>query len=184
MNVEAVELFTALLTMVALAGSVSIVVARALITRSELAARALADLHRVSMWLAAGVAAVATAGSLYFSEIADYAPCRLCWFQRICMYPLTAILVIAAIRRDRSARWYALPLLVCGAVISTYHYVIEWKPSWGESACGVGPSCTDVWFRELGFVTLAFMALAGFLAIGALLFIQPSPSDHQDARDN
>jgi disulfide bond formation protein DsbB len=95
------------------------------------------------------------------------------------MYPLTAILLIAAARRDWSARWYALPLLVCGAAISTYHYVIEWKPSWGESACGIGPSCTDVWFRELGFVTLAFMALAGFVTIGVLLFVQPSPSNHR-----
>jgi disulfide bond formation protein DsbB len=179
MNVDSVELFTALLSMVALGGSVLAIAARVLVTRSGLAARALADLHRMSLWLAASVAAVATAGSLYFSEIADYVPCRLCWFQRICMYPLTAILLIAAARRDWSARWYALPLLVCGAAISTYHYVIEWKPSWGESACGIGPSCTDVWFRELGFVTLAFMALAGFVTIGVLLFVQPSPSNHR-----
>ena len=39
------------------------------------------------------------AGSLYFSEVANYVPCRLCWFQRIAMYPLAVILLIAASAR-------------------------------------------------------------------------------------
>ena len=54
--------------------------------------------------LAALVAAVATAGSLYLSEGAHLVPCRLCWYQRTMMYPLAVILIIAAIRRDWSIR--------------------------------------------------------------------------------
>jgi disulfide bond formation protein DsbB len=50
--------------------------------------------------LAALVAAVATAGSLYLSEGAHLVPCRLCWYQRTMMYPLAVILVVAAQRRD------------------------------------------------------------------------------------
>ena len=63
-----------------------------------------------ALWIAFLVAAVATAGSLYFSEVANYIPCRLCWFQRIAMYPLAVILLVAAIRRDRGVRWYVVPL--------------------------------------------------------------------------
>jgi len=174
MSVEAMQLFTALLALVALGGAGLLLVLKVAARWSPVAARLASDVGRSSLALAALVASVATAGSLYFSEIADFVPCRLCWFQRICMYPLVAILGVAAWRRDRSARWYCLPLLVAGASVSMYHYIIEWKPSWGESACGVGPSCTDVWFRELGFVTLAFMALAGFLAVGVLLFVTPA----------
>src|SRR4051812_48996267 len=48
------------------------------------------------IWLAWGVAAIATAGSLFFSEISQFIPCRLCWFQQIGMYPLAVILLIAA----------------------------------------------------------------------------------------
>jgi disulfide bond formation protein DsbB len=135
-----------------------------------------AEIRRLALWLAWLVAAGATAGSLYFSEIADYVPCRLCWFQRICMYPLAGILLVAALRKDRNIRWYALPMLIAGACLSGYHYLIEWKPSLGDGACGIGPSCTDVWFRRMGFVTLAFMALSGFVAIAALLFVQPKNS--------
>jgi disulfide bond formation protein DsbB len=124
-------------------------------------------------WL---VAAGATAGSLYFSEVADFAPCRLCWFQRIAMYPLSAILLIGAIRRDRAVRWYSLPFVVAGMGVSTYHYLIEWKPSLEGGACGIGPPCSGFYFREFGFVTLAFMALCGFVSIGALLFAPGSSS--------
>ncbi|MEY2996571.1 MAG: hypothetical protein RLZZ39_1396, partial [Actinomycetota bacterium] len=63
------------------------------------------------------------------------------------------------------------------------HYLIEWKPALGDGACSVGPSCTDVWFREFGFVTLAFMAWAGFAVILALLFVTPAPSTSVDDRD-
>ena len=100
-------------------------------------------------------------------------PCRLCWFQRIAMYPLSVILLVAAIRGDRGVRWYVGPLAAIGALVSTYHYLIEWRPSLEGGACGVGPSCADIWFRELGFVTLAFMALCGFLAI--LVLVVPRP---------
>ena len=41
------------------------------------------------------VAAVAMAGRLYFSEVAHFTPCKMCWFQRIAMYPLAVLLLIA-----------------------------------------------------------------------------------------
>lgn len=181
MDVRTVELFTSLLALIALLGGVSYALLGLVISSTS---PIIAEIRRVSLWLAWLVAAGATAGSLYFSEIAHYVPCRLCWFQRICMYPLAGILLVAAIRKDRNARWYALPMLVAGVCLSSYHYLIEWKPSLGEGACGIGPSCTDVWFRRMGFVTLAFMALSGFIAIAALLFVRPNdPRDAEQLRN-
>ena len=177
MDVTTVQLFASLLAVIALTGTV---VYAACVAFGFDAAGIAGSVHRIALALAASVAVVSMAGSLYFSEVADYVPCRLCWFQRICMYPLAGILTVAAIRRDRGVRWYALPLTVVGAVISTYHYIIEWKPSLGDGACGVGPSCTDVWFRRMGFVTLAFMALCGFIAITILLFVRPAAHETGD----
>ena len=71
--------------------------------------------------------------------------------------------------RDRAVRWYVVPIAAIGALISTYHYLVEWRPSLEGGACGVGPSCADVWFRDFGFVTLALMALCGFVAILVLV---------------
>ena len=133
-----------------------------------------------ALWLAWLVAAVATAGSLYFSESAHFTPCRLCWFQRCAMYPLAVILLVAALRGDRAVRWYAVPVAAIGACISIYHYAMEWRPSLDTGACELtGPACSFVWFREFGFVTLPFMALCGFVAIIVLLVATERPSTSQ-----
>lgn len=191
-STDRVELFTSLLALIAIGGSTIYVIAarwpfgRSAAGFSSLAsfrAEAVDEVRRMGLWLAFAVAAVATAGSLYFSEVANYVPCQLCWYQRICMYPLTGILFVAAIRKDWSARWYCLPMIVAGVGVSAYHYFIEWKPAFGESMCSVGPSCTDIWFRRMGFVTLAFMALAGFIAILLLLFVDPNRY-RRDAESN
>lgn len=165
-DVEAVQAFTAVLALGAAVLAVMLVIGRLLSGRFGLVDEAAEAFDDAALWIAFLIAAVATAGSLYFSEVANYYPCRLCWLQRICMYPLTAVLFVAALRRDRSARWYVLPLAGAGACISAYHYVIEWRPSLEAGSCGIGPeSCTTIWFREFGFVTLSLMALCGFVAI-------------------
>ena len=165
MSVEAMQVFTALLALAAAGLAVVVTIGRLLGGRSELM-RVIDD---GALWLAFLVAAVATAGSLYFSEVANYVPCRLCWFQRIAMYPLAVILLIAAIRRDRAIRWYAMPLAAVGACVSIYHYLVEWHPRLEGDVCDPTNPCSLVWFREFGFVTLPFMALCGFAAIIALL---------------
>lgn len=126
----------------------------------------------VALPLAFGVAAVATLGSLYYSIFVDLVPCELCWYQRILMYPLVAILGISWWRRDRGVALLAVPFLVLGAGVSTYHFLVERYPSLAEGVeCTVGIPCNVPYFTEAGFVTLAYMALSGFLAIGALLGI-------------
>lgn len=160
------EQVTSVLALVAGAGTLMLVVARLLAHRVPVAGRLGAAVSARAQWLTLAVAGVATVGSLYFSEVADYVPCRLCWFQRIAMYPIALIALVALIRRDRGARWYTVPLAAIGAVIAGYHYLIERGVLNDTEACALfGPSCADVWFEEWGFVTLAFMALVGFFSI-------------------
>jgi hypothetical protein len=122
--------------------------------------------------LACLVAAVATLGSLYYSEIADFVPCRLCWFQRIGMYPLAVILLVGVVLRDQRARWYAAPFVVVGAPLSLYHWLVERGVFAESSACSATVPCAVPWFEELGYVTLAFMALSAFLLVGTLLLVE------------
>jgi disulfide bond formation protein DsbB len=176
-DVEAVQLFTSLLALLAGAGAIALGGARLLARSSAPVAAFVAAIDDVALWLAFLVAATATAGSLYFSEHAHFIPCNLCWYQRVAMYPLSLLLLIAAIRRDRAVRWYVGPLAGAGAVISTYHYLVEWFPSLeNEDVCSVSVPCTTPWFRELGFVTLSFMALCGFLLI--LVLVVPRRAAH------
>lgn len=168
------QVITAVLALVAGGSALVLLVARVFESRSAVAL-ALTDVAReAGLWLAFAVAAVSTLGSLYFSEVADYVPCRLCWFQRIAMYPLAVILLIAAMRGDREVRWYVVPVAALGLAVSIYHSLIEWRPGLEGGACGVGPSCADIWFREFGFVTLATMAVCGFVAIITLVTLAGS----------
>ncbi len=185
MSTESAQLFFALLAIVAGLGSIAYlglwIVSRLGNARAAEIGSAVAD---AAPWLAFVVAAAATFGSLYFSEVAHFVPCRLCWFQRIAMYPLSAVLLVGAIRRDPGLRWYVGPIALVGAVIAAYHTLIEWKPELDTGACELfGPSCTDVWFKEFGFLTLATMSLIGFLTILLLMFIRfPATLDGTSAR--
>jgi disulfide bond formation protein DsbB len=119
-------------------------------------------------WL---VAVIATAGSLYYSEVAGFEPCAYCWYQRIAMYPLAVILGVAAWRRDRSIHLYAIPLAAIGGAIAVYHYLVQRFPDLSTGSCSATAPCSGIWVWELGFVTIPVMAFACFAAIIALLGI-------------
>ncbi|QBI19286.1 disulfide bond formation protein B [Egibacter rhizosphaerae] len=132
--------------------------------------------------VAAVIAAGATAGSLYYSDVVGFQPCPLCWYQRIAMYPLVILLGVAAVRRDAGVRWYAWPLTGIGAVIAIAHYLLEWLPAEGTVVCEAGGGCGVADFRVFGFVSLPFMALAGFAAVAALVYVAVD-RDRQGARE-
>ncbi len=167
------QLFVGLLSIAAAVGAVSLVVLRLIAAAgNDSAARLGSSISDSGVWLAWLVALGATVGSLYFSEVANFNPCRFCWFQRIAMYPLAVILLVGALRRDAGVRWYAVPLAAIGAAISGWHSLIEWRPALDNGECEFqGPSCTFVWFREFG-LSLANMALIGFLTILILLLVR------------
>jgi disulfide bond formation protein DsbB len=132
--------------------------------------------------LAFVVALVATLGSLYFSEVAHFVPCRLCWYQRIAMYPLPVILGIAWATRDERVRRYVLPLASIGGCISIYHILVERFPSLESSrVCDPTIPCTIRWVERFGFVTIPVMALCGFALIVGLLVYPPRRWASHDA---
>jgi disulfide bond formation protein DsbB len=133
------------------------------------------------LWAAWLVALVATLGSLYYSEIADFLPCRLCWFQRIAMYPLALLLFGIALRRDiRNGFWYAIPFPVIGVAISLHHVYIEHHPQSESAACRAGVSCTTRWIEKFGYITIPVLAGTAFATIIALLLFARSrrPREH------
>jgi disulfide bond formation protein DsbB len=123
------------------------------------------------LWAAFVVTAVATGGSLFFSEIAGFVPCELCWYQRICMYPLSIITLLAAAAQDHRVARYLLPLPLVGACVSVYHLLVENGVVGESSACFVSApgGCATKWINEFGYMTIPTLALTGFLLAGALL---------------
>lgn len=128
-----------------------------------------------AMWLAWAVAAVATGGSLYFSEFAHFIPCQLCWYQRICMYPLVVTLFVGAVLRDRRGWLYSALFPVVGAAIAIRHIYVELNPGAESAACKIGAPCSTKWIEEFGYVTIPVLALTGFVLIGILLAFAARP---------
>jgi hypothetical protein len=180
-GVSTVSLFYALLAVVATAVVIGLLGLAVAARRSSTAAGWLdglrSSLGSSALLAAFVVATLATVGSLYFSEVAHFEPCRLCWYQRIAMYPLVVILGIAAWRRDISVRRYVVPVAVIGGLIATYHYALEWLPWLDSGVCSATTPCTIVWFREFGFISLPYLALSAFLLIVALLWLAGDVGD-------
>jgi Disulfide bond formation protein DsbB len=133
--------------------------------RNERVDLLLDDIARVGLWLAWLVAVVTTLGSLYFSEIAHFTPCKLCWYQRIAIYPLSLTLLVAALRRDRRVGWYVIPVATVGAALAAYHTQLQAFPRQHSGFCTTTEPCTVRYVWEFGFVSLPFMALSAFVFV-------------------
>lgn len=113
---------------------------------------------------------IAMLGSLYFSEIAGFTPCKLCWYQRILMYPLTIVLLVAALRRADDTPYYVLPFSLLGICVSTYHYLLQKTDLFSEgSVCTGGVPCNIDYINWLGFITIPFLALTAFIIITIMM---------------
>ncbi len=116
------------------------------------------------------IALVAMLGSLYFSEIRQFVPCTMCWYQRICMYPLVLILGIGSFQNDFNVKKIALPLSIIGLLISTWHYLEQKVPGFAEiKPCTQGVPCSSEYINVFGFITIPFLAGTTFLLISLSL---------------
>ena len=167
-NKEAVELFCAILAIATLAGGIITLAALALESRMTWTHAWLTQVRASGLWIICMITTGAMVGSLYFSENVGFAPCKLCWYQRIAMYSIAIISFVAALRNDKNIARYTIVLAPLGLIVSTYHYLLEWFPTLETSVCSLDVPCTAVWFRELGFVTLCFMAGCAFITVIAV----------------
>lgn len=120
------------------------------------------------MWT---VSLVATLGSLYFSEIRDYEPCKLCWIQRIFMYPIAIMMTVAYIQKNPRIVVTTLVFSIIGGCISLYHYLIQKVSFFQDDAisCGAVP-CTGMYINWFGFITIPFLALTAFIILTVVGF--------------
>ena len=135
------------------------------------------------LWCAFAVAAIATGGSLFFSQIAHFPPCEFCWFQRVLMYPLSILTLLIAGRGDNRAVRYLLPLPVVGACVSIYHLLIENAVIKEPNAClqSAPGGCAVKWINEFGYMTIPTLALTAFVLLIGFLGLAVAGRDHEVA---
>ena len=169
---------TLLFAILATAAQVAVVGAVVLAVGGRLSKPVARVRHRIAsvvapkgLALAALVALVSTLGSLYLSEIAHFPPCRLCWFQRVAMYPIVVVAGVGAIRRDANAKLTAAILAGLGACVSTWHLLVERYPTLEGTSCELNNPCSIKWVEQWGYLTIPAMALSGFALILVLLAV-------------
>lgn len=120
-------------------------------------------------WL---IASVSTLGALFFGEVMQLPPCVLCWYQRICMFPLVLILPVGLFPLDLKVIRYALPLAAIGWLFAVFHVLLiagvipeSIKP------CTQGVPCSEKVIEWFGFVTIPLLSVVAFSTIIALLIL-------------
>ena len=122
-----------------------------------------------SCWLLVSVSATI---SIFFSSVLEYQPCVLCWYQRICLFPLVLILAAGLFPAfDKSVIKFALPLTIAGGLTAFYHTLLYAGiiPE-NLQPCSKGVSCTEKYFELFGFVSIPMLSFLSFSTLTALFF--------------
>ncbi|MBI5741671.1 MAG: disulfide bond formation protein B [Nitrospirae bacterium] len=133
-------------------------------------------------WL---IAVTSALGSLFFSEVMKFAPCVLCWYQRICLFPLVLILTVGLFPFDKSVVKFALPLAIAGWFVAFYHNLL-YTGIIPESLqpCSKGVSCTEDYINLFGIFSIPMLSLMSFSAIAILLFMLKRRFRNEEAESN
>lgn len=121
-------------------------------------------------WL---LVSVSTTISIFFSSVLEYVPCVLCWYQRICLFPMILIFAAGLFPVfDKSVIKFALPLAIAGALTAFYHTLL-YGGIIPESIqpCSKGVSCTEKYFELFGFVSIPMLSFFAFSTIIVLLLV-------------
>ena len=109
--------------------------------------------------------------SLVYSDIIGYAPCTLCWYQRVLLYPQVLLIGLALWKEDRTITDYIIALSGLGIILAGYQKYLELG---GASIlpCGVDAvSCSKIYVLEFGYITIPVMALTSFIFIFVLMLV-------------
>jgi len=124
------------------------------------------------IFLSWAIAASATLISLFFSEVMGLVPCVLCWYQRICIFPLAIILLLGLFPLDKNIIKYALPFAVIGLLFTLYHLALfygfvpeDLKP------CTQGIPCDDDSMILFNVLPIPWLSLIAFGSITTLLLL-------------
>ena len=128
------------------------------------------DLDWILLFAAWMVALLATAGSLFFSYVMEFAPCVLCWYQRIFLFPLVVVLARGLFPFDRGAVRYGLPLAILGWLVAAYHNLV-YAGVVPESLqpCAKGVSCTEEYINLFGLLSIPALSLIAFTTLAGIL---------------
>ncbi len=112
------------------------------------------------------ISVISTAGSLFFSEVLKLPPCSLCWYQRICMYPLVYIFGLGLLRENREWIYHSAGLIFAGLGIAIFHNLLYFGviPE-SITPCTGGIPCSARLIEWFGWISIPQLSLFSFLLL-------------------
>ena len=128
-------------------------------------------LPRIAPWTTIGLRVLFVGGafiSLVYEYIFLYAPCMLCWYQRIAIFGIAILALTGNVQKSALLRKQISIFAWGGLLFALFHNIIDIFPT-GVDVCGAtGPSCLARYIYEFGYITIPMMALT-VLSLGLLL---------------
>lgn len=132
------------------------------------------------LWIAFVVALGSIGVTLLYSEVLGFAPCGLCWLQRVFLYPQAVMFAIAAWKKDSQIALYSIWLSTIGAVIALYNHYLQMGgtdiipcPATRVNAAGVTADCAQRFLFEFGYITFPLMSFSLFVfLIVVMLYVR------------
>lgn len=130
---------------------------------------------RFALWILAGVGFASVLLTLVYSEVFGFVPCGLCWLQRVFLYPLPIIALVALWHRARSVVVVDIGIVLSalGAIVAFYQHYLQMGGSALVSCptAGAGADCARRILFEFGYVTFPLMAASLFVFFIAVLLV-------------
>lgn len=125
------------------------------------------------------VSLTAVSASLFFSELAGMPPCKLCWLQRIFIYPQLLLTGLAFYKKDEKIWDYSLSLTLIGVGIAIYHYATQMSETFKDladqlvpcSVVGMTPACSSYFFLKFDYITIPMMSVTTLVILITLALI-------------
>jgi disulfide bond formation protein DsbB len=116
---------------------------------------------------------LAVAGTLIMQYAGNLQPCLFCWYQRVFMYPIPVISLIAIlkVKNISDVADYIMALSVFGFAIALYQHLLQVLPSGALIPCDATDDCAIRSVFEFHFVTIPWMAVTVFAAIFLIAFL-------------
>ncbi len=128
-----------------------------------------AVIAKYSSYILSVVFTGAIIGSFIYSEVYRFAPCVLCWYQRIFIVSVAILSMTAQLTKSALLRLQVVIFSSIGLAIALFHKYIELFPNSGVSVCGTdGVACDTLYVFQFGYITIPTMSLT-VLLLGLIL---------------
>ena len=165
--VETITYVLSILTVLAATGIVCIALSVVFRKKGEWAMHRFLRVHAPAV--AFFISLFAVFASLFYSEVAGFAPCSLCIVQRVFMFPLPFILLYAWVKGSRRTEDVALLFALAGSVVAAYNWYVQSGGNAFIPCPPNGESCARIFFTMFGYITIPVMSLTAFALIIAIL---------------